>query len=102
MPSALAKARKRDALGRVLKSRVPESIYLELAKAVAEPEASPEALLGFALKSRKAVVGTTGVEMGLQARHRAPGAGGPQHRAGHAGPHPEPVRGAETRPARLA
>jgi len=64
----LAKAHKTDALSKALKKKVPETVYLALARHLASvsEDDSPEKLLGFALRSRTALLGSTAVEQGLK------------------------------------
>lgn len=64
----LSRAHKTDVLSKALKKKVPEDVYLALARhlAPAPDRETPEKLLGFALRARSAVLGSTAVEQGLK------------------------------------
>jgi len=57
----LSRAKTGQVLERALGAPVPAPLFLSMAKALAPEHASAEALLGFAVRSRKAVLGATAV-----------------------------------------
>jgi uncharacterized protein len=66
-PECLTKAKSRHLIGEVFSLPDPQGVYIELAETLLTGrESSAEALIGFAVRSRRAVLGTTAVEQAFE------------------------------------
>jgi len=66
--SCIQKAQKRDLITQAFQIKSPSEIYIELANQIQNRQ-SVEALLGFAARSRKLVLGVTAVTQAIKKKH---------------------------------